>query len=114
MGVRLAGRFDHLSVARVQPAVANVLEEAAVEQVRILGNQAQLRVQRLLGERADVPPVHQDLPALRVVQAQDETHESRFARPGIAHQADALSSRNRHVEAPEDRLVRRVGEGNVA
>ena len=86
--VRLARRLDHLLVGRLQPAVADVLEQAAMKQIRILRNQAQLRSAATpASSRGYRCPSIRICPALRIVQAQDEAHESRFARAGVTRPA---------------------------
>src|SRR6185437_5500860 len=108
-----ARRLHDFLIGGVQPAVADVVEQAAVKQIRVLRNQAQLRVQGLLRERADVDAVDPDLTALRIVQAQDQAHEGRLARAGIADQADALAGGDRHIQMTEYRLLERITEGDI-
>ncbi len=112
--MRLARRRHDFLLGGFEPAVADVVQQAAVEQVRILRNQAQLRVQRFLRQRADVCAVHQYLPRLRIVEPQDQAHERGLAGAGVAHQADALPGGNGDAQPAEDRLIRRIGEGDVA
>ncbi len=112
--MRLArGRHD-LRLRSLEPAVTDVVQQAAVEQVRILRNQAQLRVQRFLRQRADVRAVDQYLAGLRIVEAQDQTDESRLPRAGVAHQAHALPRGNGDAQPAEDRLIRCIRERHVA
>src|SRR5262249_28276422 len=84
------------------------------EQVGILGNQAELGMQRVLAHALDVLAVDQDPPRLRIVQAQYQAHEGGFPRAGESHQPDPLPRWNGHVQAAEDRLLGRVAEGDIA
>src|SRR5262249_32070734 len=110
----LARRIDHLRIAGLEPPVADVLEQTAMKEVRILRYQAQLRVQRVLRHAADIVAVDQDLPALRVVQAQDQADEGGLPGPGEPDQAYTLPGRDRDTQVLENRLFRGVSEGHVA
>ncbi len=112
--MRLARGLNDFLLGCLQPAVADIVEQAAVEQVGILWDQAQLRVQRFLRHGADVHAVDEDLSVLGVVQAQDEAHERGLTRARIPHQADALSGGDGDVQVAEDRLAGRIREGDVA
>src|SRR5262249_25709840 len=103
--MRLARSIDNLLVGRLQAPVTDVLHESAVKQVGILRNQAQLRMQGVLGHGADIVPVDQNLPTLRVIQAQDQAHKRRLPRPRETYEPDSLPRGNRHIQVLENELL---------
>ena len=90
--MRLPRGGDHRFVARVGPAIADVLADRAVQQGRILRDHPDLLAQGVLCRRGDVLPIDQDPPALDVVEAQEQIDQCRLAcarparpfRPAVA------------------------------
>src|SRR5205085_2133290 len=75
---RLGGRLD-LLVGRVRFREAQVLANRLMEEVRLLGNDADEVGQRLEAEVADVDATDGDAPAADVVEAGREVAERRLA-----------------------------------
>ena len=111
--VRLARRRPHLLVARVQPAVADVLEQAAMEQHRVLRNHRDRAAQALLRDPRDVDAVDEDAALLEVEQAQHEVQQRALAAAGVADEADLLARADPQVQAAEHGPAGRVGEADV-
>ena len=85
------GGDDHLVFAGLGPAVADVLQNRAVQQRGILGHHADLGAQALLRHPSDVLAVDQDAPGLQIVEAQQQVDQGRLARAGAAHETHLLA-----------------------
>ena len=81
----------HLRVRGLRTAVADVLAQAAMEQRRILRDQADLAAQRVQGEIAQVMAIDADRSTLGIIEAQQQADEGRLPRTREADQADALT-----------------------
>src|SRR5262249_6565133 len=114
MSVRLARGIDYIIVAGLEPSVTDIFPQSPVEQVGILRDQAELRMQRVLSHGTDVMSVDEDLAALGIIQPQYQAHESGFARSREAHQANTLSRGNRDIQVLEYRLLGRIAESDIA
>ena len=87
---RPCGGF-HFGVARVRLAEADVLRRRAVEQVRVLVDDAEARAERSAVERAQVLAAKQDAARLRVVEAHEQAQDRRLAGATRADDADPLA-----------------------
>ena len=85
------GRAQHLVVGRVRPAVADVLQDRAVEQRDVLRHHRDRLAQALLGDPRDVLAVDGDAALLDVVEALQQREQGRLAAAGLADQPDALA-----------------------
>src|SRR5699024_8955010 len=75
------GGLDHLVVGRVQPPVADVLAQGALEQPGVLEDHAGALAQLGAGEVADVDPVDGDPSAVDLVDPHHEVHQRRLPGP---------------------------------
>src|SRR5271169_997249 len=92
----------YLPLARLRPAIADVVADRAVQQRGILRHHCDLSAQALLGDRGDVLPVDQDPAALQVEEAQQQIDEGGFAGARRSDEADALAGRDREVDPVEN------------
>ena len=70
--VRALGRLAHLGLARLGPAVADVVPDRPMQQRRVLRHHRDAAAQALLGDVRDVLAVDQDAAALELVEAQQQ------------------------------------------
>ena len=110
---RPCGGF-HFGVARVRLAEADVLRRRAVEQVRVLVDDAEARAERSAVERAQVLAAEQDASHLRVVEAHEQAQDRRLTGAARADDAHPLACAHGEGEA----VVRgapaaRIGEMHV-
>ena len=111
---RLDRRLDLLH-CRVLPAVAQVFQNGAREQMRRLKDIADVGVQPELAAFAGVPPVNQHLTLRRLKEAADQIHQRRFARAGLADDGDVGALRHLEVEMLQNVFFSvRIAEGHVA
>eukprot|EP01132_Coremiostelium_polycephalum_P018347 gene18347-biopygen9866 len=92
----------------------DVFANAAVEQAGLLGNQADLLVQRMLGHLAHVLAVHQHLALLHVVETQEQAQQGRLAGARSTHQADFLAGGDDDIQVFENRTVTAIAEADIA
>ena len=113
VGVGLRRRFDDLLFGRIPAAVADVVEDRLVEQLRLLCDHCDAAAQimeRHVGERHAV----EEHGALgRVVEPADEVHERALAAAVGAHDRHPLAERDREVHAREHRVDAVVAERHV-
>ncbi|ERJ36121.1 hypothetical protein L810_0924 [Burkholderia sp. AU4i] len=89
---------DHVRVARVGAAEPQVVGDAAVEQRRILRDDRD-HLAHLAGiERPHVAAADADRAALRIVLAQQQAHDGRFARAARPDDGDRLAFANREAQ----------------
>src|SRR5262249_22990838 len=62
---------------------------------------------------ADVPAVDQNASGIRLVKAQYQVHQRRFAYAGRSDEGDALSSLHFEAEVIQDGPARLIGKGHV-
>src|SRR5207248_4258959 len=79
----LRGPLD-LGVGRVEAAVADVLADRAAEQVRLLEDHAEVRLEPAEAPLAVVDAVDEDLAARRLVEAAEEADDRALAAAGRA------------------------------
>ncbi len=85
--------------------VEEVLGDRLVEQVRVLGDDADRRPQRLAGELAHVVPVDEHRATGDVVEPWHERHERRLAGTGRADEGDRLAGFDGEGDVVEDVAV---------
>src|SRR6516225_2496100 len=103
VGVCIAGGGLHISVARVEPADANVVPNAAGEEEGVLVDQLDVAAERLGGHLADILPVDQHTARLDIVEAGNEVEDGRLAAAGGADKRDLPVCRNLEAECLENR-----------
>ena len=81
-GVGLGGGAPHLPLARLRPAVADVVANRAMQQRSVLRDHGDLGPQAFLRDRGDVLTVDQDPARFEVVKAQQQVDEGRFSGAG--------------------------------
>src|SRR5690606_24363209 len=111
--IGLARGLDHLFLGRVGPAVHDVLAYRAVQQRGVLGDHADGRAERILGDRGDVGAVDPDRAAFAVVEAQQQVDQGRLAGAGAADQADLFARAHVQVQALDHAALLAVVEGHV-
>ena len=108
---------DDLLGRRPRPAVADVLEEAPVEEARVLRNEGERTAQARLRHVADILPVDADRAGRHVVHPHQQPHESGLARAARADEAQPLTRRNEELEVlddvPRSALAGVIGKGNA-
>ncbi len=86
----LSGAFN-LGLRGLRRAIGDVVADRAVQQRRILGHHADMGAQAFLRHLGDVLAVDQDMPALEVVEAQEEIDDGRLAGARRPDQADLFT-----------------------
>ena len=112
-GVRARGRLAHLGLARLGPAVADVVADRPMQQRRVLRHHRDVAAQALLGHMRDVLAVDQDATALEFIEAQQQIDERRFPRAGPPDQTDALARSDREIDAVEHAACGAVAEPDI-
>ncbi|MCW0416310.1 hypothetical protein NB689_002064 [Xanthomonas sacchari] len=113
VGARLGHGGAQLRLAGIWAAVQQVVADRAVQQRGVLGDQADLLTQALLGDAGDVLPVDQDAALLQVVQPQQHVDQGRLAGAGRPDQADLLARAHLQVEPGDDPAALAVMEVDV-
>ena len=72
-------------------SVADVVENRAMQERRVLRHEPDLRPQAVLGDEGDVLPIDQDAPGFEVVKAQKDTDKRGLARARWPDEADLLA-----------------------
>ncbi|CAO4137227.1 hypothetical protein OFEAOIEE_LOCUS4996 [Methylorubrum extorquens] len=109
-----AGHREHRRVVRFGSCEADIVHHGAVQQPDLLRHHRERVAQRILPHAGDWLFVDADLAAIDVVEALEQVHERRFARPRRSDDADLLAGRDRQRDAVERRVPRPVAEGDVA
>ena len=104
---------QYLVVRGVGVAIADVVEDGAREQDRLLGHDADLSTQRVDVDLLQVLPVDGDAPGVRGEEAQQVAHERGLAGPIGAHERDRLATLHVERDMVEDGLPLTVGERDV-
>src|SRR5207249_2148839 len=105
--------FLHLLVARSRSPDADVLPDRDVEEKGLLEDDADLRSQRLLGDLPKGEPVEPHPPALRIVEAENETEHRALAGATRADERHALARAEGQGDAVDARGPISVGERHV-
>src|SRR5690606_13159897 len=111
--VRPLRRLDDLFLGRVGLPVADVVEDRAMQQRRVLRDHADVPAQRLLRDLGDVLPVDRDPPRLNVVEAEQQVHERRLAGARAADEADLLAGADLERQVLYHAGLRGVVEAHV-
>src|SRR5579883_2994212 len=91
VGLRVSrGPLNRRLVHLLAHAVGNVLGHRAREEENILLDGRDLRAQRVQAPVAHVHAIHQDAPAIHVVDAVDQLRQRTLARAGLADNGDGL------------------------
>src|SRR5207245_1657796 len=101
-GMSLGGGAAHFPLARLRPAVADIVADRAVQQRGVLRDHRDLGAQALLRHRRNVLPVDEDPAPFEVVKAQQQVDEGRFAGARGPDQADTLAGHDGEVDAVQD------------
>ena len=109
----LGGPLDLLA-GGVRPPVGDVVVDGGAEQERVVGDDADLRAQRVELDVADVGAVDQHRAAGDVVVAAEQRDERRLARAGGADQRDRGAALDGHVDAAQHRRAVLIVERDVA
>ena len=89
--LRALGRFPHLGLGGVRLADAQILRDRAVEQQRLLKDDADVSPQRCQRDPAHVHAVDPDEAGLRIEGAMQQRNRCRLAGAGCADQRDSLA-----------------------
>src|SRR5437879_3119035 len=101
MGISLFSRFDHFFLCRIQPAVADVIEDRIVKKKSFLGDHPDLFTQRTLLNVVDVPSVKLDHASLGFVKPKKE-RENRALFSSTGTNQRIISTRlDMQAETPE-------------
>ena len=111
--VRLAGGLGDLVIAGLGPAQGDVLANAALEEHRVLENQAGAGAQLLERNVADVDTVHGDRAVPDVVEARHQLDQGCLAASAQTDQGDAAPAWDVEVDPGEHRLAGVVAEDDV-
>ncbi len=103
-------RFDNIRLTRAGPAIADVIADGIVEQHRVLRNDADRRAQGRLRDVAQVLAIDGDPPSGRVIKAEQQPREGRFARARRSDNRHGAARRHGDIDAMQDLPVRRVME----
>ena len=100
----------HLGIARLRPSVRDVVADRAREEECLLGHVAELQAEVVQIDRAKVVAVDVDAAVIGVVEAREQLHDGRLARPGLPDQRDGLPGGDSQVDAAQ-RLRRLAPRG---
>src|SRR5690554_5029673 len=102
------GHSNHLLVAGLWMAVADVIGHRPREKERRLRHNAQLAAVTMQIESANVMPVNQQLSTLELIEARHQLTQARFTRARVAHQRQRFTSLDGQVETLQYLLLRCV------
>ena len=114
IGARGPGRRDDLSIGRVRAAVADVFQDRALKQPRVLQHHAEGTAQVAARIVAHVAPVDEDRTGVHIVKAHEQLDHRGLA--GTGRPDNGNRSAGGHVAAPvvDDRLLGVIAEAHVA
>src|SRR5687768_17924515 len=92
MGIGGLGGGEQLVVGGVGLAEAEVLEDSAVEEVGVLGDDGDLLAEGLQRYLAEILPTKCDPPYLRVIEAEEEIDRGGLTGAGGADEAEGFAS----------------------
>src|SRR5262249_36538112 len=110
-GVCLLRGFDHFRVACLWPPVEDVVAYRAMHERSILGDQADLATERILGGVGNVLPIDQDAAAFEGVEAKEEVDQRRLPGSRAADQPDLLARPDGQRQVLDDPALAAVMEG---
>ena len=95
------------------PGEGDVLADGAVEQERVLQDDAELRPVRLQPDGREVDAVDQNVPCGRLVEGGDQADDRRFARAGGADKRGHGARLGNEVDAVQHRLASVYSKSDV-
>ena len=104
---------EDLLARRARRGAGDVVADAGGEQHVVLEHDADLRAQRFERELADVAPVNQQAPALRVVEPEHEAQQGGLAAARRADQRDVLAGLHVEMDFFQQVLPALVGESDA-
>ena len=111
--MRFPRRLAHLLVARVESAVANIVQHVRVEERRVLRDDPNGAPERRELQIAHVLAVDEDPARRGLVEAEEEAEDGRLAAARGPDERDFLPRRDREGDVAEDRSVGVVPEADV-
>src|ERR1700751_4773225 len=97
--MRLCRGTPHLPLARLQPAIADVVPDRSVEQRSVLSDHRYVCAQAFLRNLGDVLSVDQDAAGLDLVKAQQQVDQSRLPGARPPDEADPFAGCDPKVDA---------------
>lgn len=108
----LGGRED-VGLGRVRVRVPEVVHDRGVEEHRVLRHDADVLPDAVELQVADVAAVHQDRPAVHVVEPVQQLQARRFPAARLPHECGLRPRRHREADPVDGRLLALVGEPHV-
>src|ERR1700722_17060789 len=102
VGMRTPGGGHDLLVRGTGSAVADVLDESAVEEAGVLGNKTQGGAAAVLRYVPEGLPVDANRPGGHIMQTHQQAHQRRLASAARTHQPHSLRRRNTKLEVFDD------------
>lgn len=84
----------NLLVSRVQPGIANIVQDGVVEQDGLLGDNANLSTQAVKINMRDVLAINADAPLGHVVESIEQLQDSALTGPGFSNKTGEQSRVN--------------------
>src|SRR5204863_8905257 len=100
MGLGPPGGFENLFLARIPAAVANVVQDALIEQLRLLRHQRDAATELLERDVVERDAVDEHVPFLRVEEPAEEVHQRAFATPIGADNRQMLAEGDLEIDVP--------------
>src|SRR5262245_59069364 len=101
VGLGEARRMLDLMACRVHLSEADVVEDTAVKEQGVLGDDADLSAQTLQAYGGDIDAVDKDLPPIRLVQPEKEVNQCALTGAVLSCQRDSLSSPDVQAHLPQ-------------
>ena len=108
----IAGRVE-LLLGRVLLGIEQVVPDRAVEEIAVLGHDADLRAEIRKIKVAHVHARHGHAPAEHVVQTRDQVHDRRLAGAGGPDDRVHLPAGDGEIDVPQQLLFRVIGKAHV-
>ena len=102
-----------LGIGGLGPGIGEVVPDGSGKEEGLLGHDAELAAERLLGDRPQVVAVDGHGPARGVIEAGDELGQGGLATTGGPDQGDGLTGGDLEADVGEDRGVGEVPERDV-
>ena len=107
-------RGDDLRLGRVRLADRDVFSDGCRFDPRVLKHHAVRAAQAVSRDVADVSVIYEDLAAVHVVEAHEQTDQRGLATARRTDDGNAASVRNVHGKITDEGLILRIGEGDIA
>ena len=114
VNARVAGGLLDLGAAGAGPSVGDVVEDRVVEQHRILRHDPDRAAQTVLRDIPDVLAVDLDRAGLRIVEAEQQPRDRRFAGAARPDDREFRPRRHREIDIAQDGAARIVAEIDMA